>query len=378
MIELYTGLIGSGKTYSAVCRMVEYISDGGLVVTNILLNEENLKKKLTSKYAWELQPGQIIYLQEGDRQMARFHEQVPEGSSKKKVLVVVDEATEWLDAYDFGKADSDLMTFLRQSRKVFVDIIFITQDQSLINKRVRTLCAWIWWHIDIRTFKLPLIRLCIPLPMIMAMQFDKWKNMVNRKWEWIDHDIFTIYDSFQVYRSIGLKQGVVTDFGKSGRKKTMTIGWKLAVICSYIVIAFFIVSMKKAEKYKQQELEKRITKIETKTKSVSGSFVDNTSEPVKVENGVVVPEKEKNWQPAIISDYWEVEIAEGDKVVKKFGCTANGRSYEVGKSYVYGKCIACNESTVAFADTLNKRIFFLRDNGEMDRVPVQPRVALHD
>jgi hypothetical protein len=96
-----------------------------------------------------------------------FNKYIASGSSTTPVLVVVDEAHLFFNARDWNKADREFLTFLTQSRKVAVDVIFITQSMVTIDKQLRVQQQYVWAFKDFGRF-LP----WFPVPLIMCLQFD--------------------------------------------------------------------------------------------------------------------------------------------------------------------------------------------------------------
>lgn len=146
-IELYTGFVGSGKTYAATKNGVT-IADAPLgkrwVIANFPIKP---KKTLFSKYRkkkfveprWmyknntELTPDFLI------------KESLERGWNKKEgsCLVIFDEAGIPFNSRSWNSPDRlQWIEFLSQSRKFGYDFIFITQHRDMMDKQIRKLCEY--------------------------------------------------------------------------------------------------------------------------------------------------------------------------------------------------------------------------------------------
>ena len=204
MIELYTGLIGGGKTYSAVERIRNYLLAGGLLcITNIKINIDELGKQLL-RAGLTVDVNKVLKCVDNDAILK--YEDHPRGISEElSVLIVIDEGSEILDAQDWKKSDSRFMSFLRQSRKFFQDIIIIVQHEAMINKRVRMLSAFIWYFRDMSKYKVPVLGIKWPFgSQIVQFRYDRLSKVcLGKYWKAKDKRIFALYDTTQVFRDFG-------------------------------------------------------------------------------------------------------------------------------------------------------------------------------
>lgn len=285
MIEAFVGLIGGGKTFSAVARIAEYVASGGVVCTNIELMQEpwfnyryadKLKRKridypvdaanlhfeenkfwanaggfrqyLLDRYQWELKPGQIIDLK-SDQISGNLHEHLPAGTADKPVLVVIDEAVDWFDSEDRAEANREFLTFLRYSRKLCIDIIMIAQEFTELNKRIRNQVQWVWTFKDLGTERIPVFRRRYPVPWRYNIACAQWSG---RRWgkdaeepvrvemRWKDQRIFGCYRTEELFREVKVLRDVKTDFSNEGKlnqrsKKKMNKFEKLMLAASIVV-----------------------------------------------------------------------------------------------------------------------------------------------
>ena len=285
MIEAFVGLIGGGKTFSAVARIAEYVASGGVVCTNIELMldpwfnyryadklkrnridypvdaanlhyEENhfwanaggFRQYLLDRFQWELKPGQIIDLK-SDQISGNLHEYLPAGTADKPVLVVIDEAVDWFDSEDRAEANREFLTFLRYSRKLCIDIIMIAQEFTELNKRIRNQVQWVWTFKDLGTERIPVLRTRYPVPWRHNIACAQWSGRrwgkdaeepVRLEMRWKDQRIFGCYRTEELFREVKVLRDVKTDYSNEGKlnqrsKKKMNKFERLMLAASIVV-----------------------------------------------------------------------------------------------------------------------------------------------
>jgi hypothetical protein len=172
-LNTIVGKIGGGKTSTAVSMMLEHMSKGGVVASNINLRDapfisEIFKKAqagfvyaLKALYDWDYQEGQFIYLPDTEvipietskgkmrfiPKAARFWEHIPRGKPDLHVLVFIDEAHKvWpKNAYEFmPSGDTDVVALIRHlnvelywmsqhQEHVWIDMRRLTEDWLFVN-----------------------------------------------------------------------------------------------------------------------------------------------------------------------------------------------------------------------------------------------------
>lgn len=161
-IELYTGFVGSGKSYAAVKNGVQ-IADAVLgkrfVVANFPVTE---KKTLFSRFRKvKTKPTRWIYKNNQELTVQFLVDKSLEmGWDKKEgsCLVIFDEASIPFNSRTWNRPDRmEWIEFLTESRKFGYDVIFITQDTGLLDKQIRKLCEY-------------------------EVQYKKLNNMIYFKW----------------------------------------------------------------------------------------------------------------------------------------------------------------------------------------------------
>ena len=234
MIELYEGKMGSGKTLSAVQRILEYLAAGGQVSTNIELKVPACQQYCLDTFGVVFSCFSLIIFERG--KVAEFFHHVPSGTPEKPGLVVVDEAQEFFNARDWKKQGREFLSFLWQSRKLCVDIIFISQHCNNLDKQAVRLLQYIWAHRNMRSWIMPGLGLHWPLPQILRCQYDfNGRDLLQKKWWWIDKRLFKCYDTYQLVRKINLPvrcgTGVQTVTGWPRRLKVKIVVLGAIIVC---------------------------------------------------------------------------------------------------------------------------------------------------
>lgn len=181
MIAIYEGKIGGGKTYLAVSRILAHLAKGGAVFTNIELNLDGVASYLRTAHRLELDPSAVRILDESESW--DFHKYLRSGTSLN-TLCVIDEAHLWFNARDHAVTAStkrELITFLSQSRKLKVDVIFIVQAAENLDAQFRRLTQEFWRMKDLQRFKVPLLGWQYPYAHTLAFRIDAGSNQIMEK-----------------------------------------------------------------------------------------------------------------------------------------------------------------------------------------------------
>ena len=240
MIQAFVGLVGGGKSFCSVRRMLSYMALGGRCASNIKLTgwEDSLNDlRLDSppvdflrSLGWMYQPRQYVYIPFEDMVSdPEWYKRIPAGASRdRRTLCVIDEATDLFDTLDGGKLRFDsgyrgLFHFLRLSRHAHIDVLFVCQDIASINSRLRGLVANVWRSTDMKNFKLGIFRF-LPSDFFTLQLFDRTgKYLIKREFVRKDKRIFSCYESETFGGSLGVKwDGVAISDGRI--KKKLMIG----------------------------------------------------------------------------------------------------------------------------------------------------------
>lgn len=147
-IELYTGFVGSGKSYAAV-RNGTVIADAPLgkrwVIANFPIKP---KKKMFARFRKKNKFNEPRWIYKKNEQLTvdyLIKTSLENGWNNKEssCLVIFDEAGIPFNARSWNKPDRlQWIEFLSQSRKFGYDFIFITQDRDMMDKQIRKLCEY--------------------------------------------------------------------------------------------------------------------------------------------------------------------------------------------------------------------------------------------
>lgn len=138
MIQILTGKIGAGKTLHAVTFLYEALCQGRTVCTNIELVYAKLAELALKEKGVLIQEEQIIILDLNE--IKEWQHEVPWGITGSPTLVALDEVHLFFNSRDYAKTDKDhrsMLSFLSQSRKACVDVLFIAQVASQVEKQFR-------------------------------------------------------------------------------------------------------------------------------------------------------------------------------------------------------------------------------------------------
>jgi zona occludens toxin (predicted ATPase) len=203
MIAIYEGKIGGGKTFLAVSRILAHLAKGGTVFTNVELHIDGCARYLAKHYGVELQPEAVRILDEAESW--DFHKHLKAGSDLN-TLCVIDEAHLWFNARDHAVTAAtkrQLITFLSQSRKLKVDVVFIVQSADNLDAQFRRLAQEIWRMKDLQRFKIPLLGIGYPWPHTLAFRLDNGNMQVmEKKLLKRNQDIFDAYNTNALLRPV--------------------------------------------------------------------------------------------------------------------------------------------------------------------------------
>lgn len=383
MIEAFVGLVGGGKTFSSVRRMCNYMSTGGVVVSNILLSGYDTDTKqfspespvliyLRDALQWEYQEGQYIYISFEDMSsLPGWFKRVPGGQSRdKRTFLCIDEATDLFDSLDRGKLNNDsvyreLFRFLRLSRHAHIDVLFICQDLNAINIRLRGLVGCIWRSTDMSNFRIGGLRVAIPINCFLLQQFDRTGKLELRR-EFVSKDsrIFSLYESEAFHDDLGVTFSPPVKDGKlkGGKKKMTMLERAILVLCvlCLLYLIFFTRSLSRDVSTISNSLRSiDIEKVPGKEK-VPGNFVEKTpNEDSKgffslLSSGSSGSNVESS--PNVPSRTFIRGVFSFTETPKERYCFVDGHLYKVGMLTEYGLCKVVSKNSVICVDGLHETI----------------------
>ena len=146
-IKLYTGFVGSGKSYAATKLGIQ-VADAplgkGYVIANFPIKP---KKTMFSKFRKKKLNNPRWIFKKNEELTVEFliKKSLEMGWNKKEssALVIFDEASIPFNSRNWNKPDRmEWIELLSQSRKFGYDFIFITQDAKMLDKQIRALCEY--------------------------------------------------------------------------------------------------------------------------------------------------------------------------------------------------------------------------------------------
>jgi zona occludens toxin (predicted ATPase) len=225
MIEVFEGRLGGGKTYSAVSRILVYFAKGGHVFTNISLNIPACKVYCRKHFRVDIKEEQFHPIEMS--QVGAIHRHIPRAQGLP-VLVVIDEAHLWFNSRDWASTSRELLVYLTQSRKVLVDIIFISQSAQNMDKQFMRLIQYIWRFKDMTKLKIPGIGMQWPLQQILTLMYDHdGHTLMERKFIKRSQDVFDCYDTNALLKPIEFADGFLAQMAlEKIKRKTPVEIWR--------------------------------------------------------------------------------------------------------------------------------------------------------
>lgn len=146
-IKLYTGFVGSGKSYAAV-KIGTQIADASLGKGFVIANFPVTKKRaLFSKFR-KVKEKDNRWIYKANEELTVSYlikKSIEMGWNKKEssCLIIFDEASIPFNSRSWNSPDRlEWIKFLTQSRKFGYDFVFITQDGKMLDKQIRALCEY--------------------------------------------------------------------------------------------------------------------------------------------------------------------------------------------------------------------------------------------
>jgi len=196
MISLVTGKIGSGKTLHCVGLILRHLAKGGTVYTNVDLVFSELARMARKRYRVILERDQLRTIDLVD--CAEWHKVLEWGTPDLPVLVVLDEIHLFFNARNWNKTQTlhgDMLSFLSQSRKACVDVVFIAQVATTLEKQFRVQCEWEFYCRNVRDIQVPIFG-TLPMNRMLLVQRDmETEKPMRRQLVRYDRDLFPCYDT---------------------------------------------------------------------------------------------------------------------------------------------------------------------------------------
>lgn len=198
MIRIVTGTLGAGKTLYCVSEIYDALCRGEYVATNINLYWDRLEDFALRDRGVYLDSRQLVRLDlNADPD---WHLKIPWGEEGgATVKCYLDEIHLFFNARDWATTTArhkQMLSFLTQSRKAFVDVTFIAQEVTTVEKQFRIFCEYEYGITS--TDHIPLGWLGkLPFKAFIAVQRDgRLGHVLKRHWRSYDKRYFRLYDSF--------------------------------------------------------------------------------------------------------------------------------------------------------------------------------------
>lgn len=139
MISMYSGTIGSGKSYHALETITDHLDKGGHVIANFPLNFQHAKRGREWQERFMYVDDRYFMGVKGIRLLLDISRRQGWDEDEREgiCLVVIDEATNFFAREDNNKPEQKLWrSFFTQTRKLGYDFILIVQDDMSINKTI--------------------------------------------------------------------------------------------------------------------------------------------------------------------------------------------------------------------------------------------------
>jgi zona occludens toxin (predicted ATPase) len=210
MIWFYSGTPGSGKSLSAAKELLQILSCRKNVITNMIVNEDNIKHQLRRKK----RIGELVQLTNKEVTPSTFHEYAVKHHKPRlegQTYIIIDEAqllvgptVMKLRTQENRNFRQDWLDFFTQHRHLGYHIIMISQFDRLIDPQIRSLFEYNIIHKKINnvgTFGWILTLLKVPL----FLRVEKWygNSMVLAKtWFMYSKKYASIYDSYSRFTGL--------------------------------------------------------------------------------------------------------------------------------------------------------------------------------
>jgi zona occludens toxin (predicted ATPase) len=147
-MSIFTGSVGSGKSYHALregIRQISVVPDRFVVANFPIKYSKREKKRLKEQKRWifledkEITPDNLIRL---SFELGIF-------GHEGYCLLIIDEAGIFFNARDWqvkGQERADWIKFFSQSRKFGYDIILVAQDLRMIDRQIRSIADFEVMH----------------------------------------------------------------------------------------------------------------------------------------------------------------------------------------------------------------------------------------
>ncbi|MGB4312439.1 MAG: zonular occludens toxin domain-containing protein [Natronincolaceae bacterium] len=150
MIRIFTGTVGSGKSYHAVELAIKKLKcfNRNYVIANFPIKFKKSEKKMKERF---------IYVEDDEVTVKNFIElAVKHGfvGKESSCLIILDEAGIYFNSRDWQQQKDRFLwiKFFAQSRKLGYDVVLVAQSLTMIDKQIRMCCEYNVKHIKLRNY----------------------------------------------------------------------------------------------------------------------------------------------------------------------------------------------------------------------------------
>lgn len=147
MIELFTGAVGSGKSYHALRRGIAKVNAfrRNLVVANFPIFPRTKREKEN----WIYNPEPTV------EWLINFSIEKGFRGKEGYCLLIIDEAGIFFNSRDWqikGQERKEWIKFFSQTRKFGYDVIMVAQDERMIDRQIRSMAEFRVKHVQLRNY----------------------------------------------------------------------------------------------------------------------------------------------------------------------------------------------------------------------------------
>lgn len=219
MIEIYSGFVGSGKSYHATsrgCMRADAPKGKGWVIANFPIKPKRkflsrlpfIKKYIKDPFnvpRWIYKDNDEMTV---DYLIKTSHEKGFYGN-EGRCLLMIDEAGILFNSRDWNvkpQERKDWIKFLSQSRKFGYDVVFIVQDSRMLDRQIRSLAEYEVQHKKLNNFY---ILKFIPITVFACVSFWNGVRNIQGKLEMCIYkkSIAERYDTMALFETKEIKSG---------------------------------------------------------------------------------------------------------------------------------------------------------------------------
>ena len=242
MLAFVTGPPGSGKTLYAVEAIVDALSEGKEVWTNVELI--TCWPALLAMRGWRRWMSDSRIASRAARLLELYHfcasvDDFPQARARESSrLCVIDEAQLWFNCRDWQKRSEvrAWLAWFSQHRKFGCDVLLVTQDLKMVDAQIRSLSEqeircwslvrWSWGCLGF-TFPVGFILTWIFGPLMWRRA--SFCGMPFRLWSQISpvfHSVARLYDTTQIYQIVSGQSAPRESEGSAG--PAVSYDWSVA------------------------------------------------------------------------------------------------------------------------------------------------------